>query len=93
MLGQLGYEINKGNIPSELVEEVKNGSENPITNEDLHDSNFTGAKLVDATLSGAIIKGANLTKADLKNVNGLTKEQFYSAKNRQKALNIPPRLL
>ncbi|HCR35662.1 hypothetical protein A2130_01070 [Candidatus Woesebacteria bacterium GWC2_33_12] len=23
MLGQLGYEINKGNIPSELVEEVK----------------------------------------------------------------------
>jgi len=41
-----------------------------------------------------ILKDArDIDKADLKNVNGLTKEQFYSAKNRQKALNIPPRLL
>lgn len=57
-----------------------------LTGANLSDANLSRAKLVKARLEGVELTGANLNGADLRGVQGLTAEQFNSAKNGDKAI-------
>ncbi|MCK4589026.1 MAG: pentapeptide repeat-containing protein [Nanoarchaeota archaeon] len=64
-----------------------------IRGADLWAANLRKANLAGADLWGADLKGADLEHADLTMVKTLTKEQLHSAKNWEKAKNIPEELL
>lgn len=57
-----------------------------LTGANLAGANLSRAKLVKARLEGATLTGANLNGTDLRGVQGLTTEQFDSAKSSDKAI-------
>jgi hypothetical protein len=57
-----------------------------LTGANLSEANLKNAKLVKARLDGVDLTGTNLTGTDLRGVQGLTADQFNSAKNGDKAI-------
>lgn len=57
-----------------------------LTGANLTDANLSRTKLVKARLDGVDLTGANLNGTDLRGVQGLTAEQFASARNGDKAI-------